>query len=68
MTGGLANPAVSTAETVGATGLSLFAIVLPVIALLLIAALLYWAVRKTGRLLFGPRQAEAAVRQPRREP
>lgn len=68
MTGGLANPAVSTAETVGATGLSLFAILLPVIALLLIAALLFWAVRKTGRLLFGPRQAAAAARLPRQEP
>ena len=31
MTGGLANPVVSTAETVGATGLSLFAIALPVV-------------------------------------
>ena len=68
MTGGLANPAVSTAETVGATGLSLFAIALPVIALLLIVALLYWAVRKTGRLLFGRRQAVAAARLPQREP
>jgi len=68
MTGGLANPAVSTAETVGATGLSLFAIALPVIALLLIVALLYWAVRRTGRLLFGRRQAEVAARLPQQEP
>jgi hypothetical protein len=68
MTGGLANPAVSTAETVGATGMSLFAIALPVIALLLIVALLYWAVRRTGRLLFGRRQAEVAARLPQQEP
>jgi hypothetical protein len=53
MTGGLGNPVVSTAETIGATGLSLFAIALPVIALVLIVVLLAWAVRKTGRVLFG---------------
>jgi hypothetical protein len=43
---------------------------LPVIALLLIVALLYWAVRRTGRLLFGRRQAvaAAAARLPRQEP
>jgi flagellar biogenesis protein FliO len=66
MTGGLGNPVVSTAETVGATGLSIFAIALPVIALLLVVALLFWVVRKTGRFLFGRRQAEAAAAQ--REP
>jgi hypothetical protein len=53
MTGGLGNPVVSTAETVGATGLSLFAIALPVLALAVILLVLYWAVRKTGRFLFG---------------
>jgi hypothetical protein len=53
MTGGLANPLVSTAETIGATGLALFAIALPVIALVLILVVLAWVVRKTGRLLFG---------------
>jgi hypothetical protein len=68
MTGGLANPAVSTVETVGATGLSLFAIALPVIALLLIVALVYWAVRRTGRLLFGRKQAVDAARLPQQEP
>ncbi|HET7202223.1 MAG TPA: DUF4126 domain-containing protein [Steroidobacteraceae bacterium] len=51
MTGGLANPVVSTAETIGATGLALFAIVLPVLALLLVVVLLAWAWRKTRRLL-----------------
>jgi hypothetical protein len=60
-TGGLGNPLVSTAETIGATGLSIFAIALPVIALLLIVALLFWVVRKTGRLLFGRKQAEATA-------
>jgi len=53
MTGGLGNPLVSTAETIGATGLALFAIALPVIALMLILVVLVWVVRKTGRLLFG---------------
>ena len=60
-TGGLANPAVSTAETFGATGLSLFAIALPVLALVLVAVLLAWVVRKTGRLLFGRKQAAAVT-------
>jgi hypothetical protein len=64
MTGGLGNPVVSTAETIGATGLSLFAIALPVIALLLIVVLLVWAVRKTGRALFGrSRRAAATARE-----
>ena len=57
MTGGLANPAVSTAETVGATGLSLFALALPVLCLLLVIALLVWATRKAGKILFGRRTA-----------
>jgi Domain of unknown function (DUF4126) len=66
LTGGLGNPAVSTAETIGATGLSLFAIALPILALVLVVALLYWVVRKTGRLLFGRRAGASAP--VRREP
>ena len=53
MTGGLGNPVVSTAETLGATGLSLFAIALPLVALVLIVVLLIWVVRRTGRFFFG---------------
>lgn len=53
MTGGLGNPVVATVETAGATGLSLFAIALPFIALLAIVVLLAWVVRKSGKLLFG---------------
>ena len=49
MTGGLANPVVATVETVGATGLSLFAIALPFLALLAIVVLLAWVVRKAGK-------------------
>lgn len=58
LTGGLANPVVSTVETLGAAGLTLFAIVLPVITLIALIALLYWATRKAGRLLFGRRPGE----------
>jgi fucose permease len=54
-TGGLANPVVSTVETVGATGLALMAIVVPLLCFVAVVALLVWAVRKTGRLLFGRR-------------
>jgi hypothetical protein len=54
-TGGLANPVISTVETVGATGLALMAIVVPLLCFVAVVALLVWAVRKTGRLLFGRR-------------
>lgn len=56
MTGGLSNPVISTAETVGATGLSIFAIVLPLVAVAVIIALLVWVTRKAGRVLFGRRK------------
>jgi hypothetical protein len=55
MTGGLANPVVSTVETVGATGLAVLAIAVPLLCLAAVVALLYWATRKAGRLLFGRR-------------
>jgi hypothetical protein len=55
MTGGLANPVISTVETVGATGLSLLAIVVPLLTLAAVVALLYWVARKAGRLVFGRR-------------
>jgi hypothetical protein len=54
MTGGLANPVVSTVETVGATGITLFALALPIVALVVILALLVWLVRRARRL-FGRR-------------
>ena len=50
-TGGLANPVVSTVETIGATGIALLAVVVPLLCLLAVVALLWWAARKTGRLL-----------------
>lgn len=61
MTGGLANPVVSTVETVGATGLAVLAIAVPLLCLAAIVALLYWATRKTGRLLFGRRRPPPSV-------
>jgi hypothetical protein len=61
MTAGLANPVVSTIETVGATGLSLLAIVVPLVCLVAVVVLLVWAARKAGRLLFGRRRAATEV-------
>jgi len=55
MTGGLANPVVATVETVGATGVAILAIVVPVLCLVVVLGLLYWAARKAGRLMFGRR-------------
>jgi hypothetical protein len=55
MTGGLANPVVSTVETVGATGLSIFAIVVPLLCLVAVIGLLAWAIRRAGKVLFGRR-------------
>ncbi len=52
MTGGLANPVVSTVETAGATGLSILAILLPLVCLVAVIALIVWAARKAGRVLF----------------
>jgi hypothetical protein len=53
MTGGLANPVVSTAETVGATGLALFAVALPIITLVVVVALLVWVFRRLRRRFVG---------------
>lgn len=55
MTGGLANPVVSTVETVGAAGLSIFAILVPLACVAVVIALLAWGVRKAGKVLFGRR-------------
>ncbi len=45
-TGGLANPVVSTAEAGGAIVLSIIAIAFPVIAIILVVLLLYFAMKK----------------------
>jgi hypothetical protein len=62
-TGGLSNPVVSTAETIGATGLAILAIALPLVCLAAVIALCVWAVRRVGRLVFvRSRKAQAADR------
>ena len=48
-TAGLGNPIVSTGETAGATVLSILAIALPLLCLLLVALVLFWAVRRIVR-------------------
>ena len=54
-TGGLANPVVSTVETIGATGIAILAIAVPVLCFVAVVVLLWWVARKAGRLLFGRR-------------
>ena len=54
-TGGLANPVVSTVETVSATGIAILAIAVPVLCFVAVVVLLWWVARKAGRLLFGRR-------------
>lgn len=56
MTGGLANPVVSTVETAGATAIAVLAIAVPVLCFVAVVALLWWGARKAGRLLFGRRK------------
>jgi hypothetical protein len=50
-TAGLGNPVVSTAETVGATTISILAIAAPILCVILVLALLFWAMRKAGRIV-----------------
>jgi hypothetical protein len=64
MTGGLANPVVSTVETVGATGLAVLAIVVPLLCLAAVVALVVWAARKAGRILFGRGRPRGSTASP----
>lgn len=48
---GLANPVVSTVETVGAIGVAVLAIVIPLLCLLGLVALLVWSGRRAQRLI-----------------
>ena len=52
-TAGLGNPVVATVETIGATGLALAAVFLPLLCLLAVVVLLVWAGRRLGRRVFG---------------
>jgi hypothetical protein len=48
-TGGLANPAFSLLETLGAAGLSIFAILLPIVAIILIAIIIIFILSRLFR-------------------
>lgn len=65
-TGGLANPVVSTVETIGASALAILAIAVPIVCIVAVLALLIWATRKAGRLLFGGRRNSVAQKQSNR--
>jgi len=56
-TGGLGNPLIAAGETVGSVGLSLLAIALPLVCLLIVLALLAWAVRRLIRRRIQARDA-----------
>ncbi len=51
-TGGLANPIVATAETVGSIAVSAIAIALPLVALLILAVVVVWLVRRRRQRAF----------------
>jgi hypothetical protein len=55
LSGGLANPVVSTLEFVGSLVMAVVALTVPLVALLLAAALCVGAFRLAGRILFGRR-------------
>jgi hypothetical protein len=55
VTGGLGNPVVSTVETVGATGISILAIAVPIVCLIAVICLIAWATRKAGRFVLNRR-------------
>jgi len=61
-TGGLANPVLSSVESVGAALLSLLAIAVPLVALVAVAAFLAFATRRAGRLVFGRRGSATGPR------
>jgi len=55
-TGGLGNPVVSTAETAGAAGLSIMAILVPLLCLAVVVFFIVWATRRIGRLVWRRRR------------
>jgi hypothetical protein len=55
LSGGLANPVLSTLEVVGSFVMAVVAVMVPVVALLLAVALCVGAFRLAGRILFGRR-------------
>jgi hypothetical protein len=67
VSGGAANPVVSTTELLGAVALSALAILLPVVALLVVGTLLVLAIRRFGGMLVPGRWRGAAPQTGRRE-
>lgn len=65
LTGGLANPVVSTGELGGAIGMSLLALASPLIAVALVAVFCWYAVRIVRRLFRGMPPAAGGNRPPR---
>lgn len=53
VTGGAANPAIATAEVVGAGITAWIAILLPIVGLVLVAVLVYFGVRAVRRMVWG---------------
>jgi Domain of unknown function (DUF4126) len=51
-TGGLGNPVVSTAETAGAAGLSIMAILVPLLCLAVVILFIVWATRRIGHAVW----------------
>lgn len=59
-TGGIGNPVVSTAETVGSAGLVVFAVFLPLLCLLLLVLMGVLIYRGVGRFAWRPRSPDDA--------
>ena len=61
LSGGLANPVLSTLELVGSLVMAVVALTVPVVALLLAVALCFGAFRLAGRMLFGRRSGSSRL-------
>jgi len=61
LTGGLANPAVSTVEWMSALLLAALAVLVPMLAILLVIVLFVLIVRRAGRVLFGRRTPKVST-------
>jgi lysylphosphatidylglycerol synthetase-like protein (DUF2156 family) len=53
LTGGTANPILSTMELTGSVVTALLAIFVPILCLILVALFCIWVIRKAGKLLSG---------------
>ena len=63
LTAGLANPVVSSVELAGSVVTSLLAVVFPILAVILIVALLAWVYKTTRRFFFGKSALPPATRE-----